>query len=199
MRKLILSMLVSLDGHTARSDGDLSWFRTDEKFEEDMLALLRSVDAVLFGRVSYQSLAEFWPTAGTEATGEAPGGFTSKAREIEFARLLNALPKVVFSRTLTETAWKPARIVSDDAAGEVARMKREAGKDLVLFAGAGLATSFMNDDLVDEYHLLVHPIVLGRGIPLFSGVQAERPLALESARSLPSGVVSLRYRRERGA
>jgi dihydrofolate reductase len=199
MRKLILSMMVSLDGHTARPDGDLSWFRTDEQFEADMLALLRSVDAILFGRVSYQALAEFWPTAGTEATGEAPGGFTSKAREIEFARLLNALPKVVFSRTLTDAAWKPARIVSDDAAGEVARMKREAGKDLVLFAGAGLATSFMNDDLVDEYRLLVHPIVLGRGIPLFSGVQAERPLALDSARSLPSGVVSLRYRRDRSA
>lgn len=198
MRKLILSMMVSLDGHTARPDGDLSWFRTDEQFEGDMLALLRSVDAILFGRVSYQSLSQFWPSAGTEATGEAPGGFTSKAREIEFARLLNALPKVVFSRTLTETAWTPARIVRD-AAGEIARMKRESGKDLVLFAGAGLATSAMNEDLVDEYHLLVHPIVLGQGIPLFRGVQAERPLALESARSLPSGVVSLRYRRERGA
>jgi dihydrofolate reductase len=199
MRKLILSMMVSLDGLTARPDGDLAWFRTDEQFEADMLALLRGVDALLFGRVSYQSLSEYWPTAGTDATGEAPGGFTSKEREIEFARLLNALPKVVFSRTLTETAWKPARIVSDDAAGEVARMKREAGKDLVVFAGAGLATSFMNDDLVDEYHLLVHPIVLGRGLPLFSRVQAERPLVLESARSLPSGVVSLRYRRDRGA
>lgn len=199
MRKIILSMMVSADGHIARPDGDLGWFRTDAEFEEEMLALLGSVDAALFGRVSYELLAQYWPSAGDTALGEAPGGFTSVERQIEFARLMNSLPKIVFSRTSrTRLDWTPARLVSD-IAGEMARLKEQPGKDLVLFAGAGIAAAFMNLDLVDEYRLMVHPIVLGQGIPLFRDVREERALALLDARTLPSGVVLLRYRRQRDA
>lgn len=196
MANMILSMMVSLDGMIARADGNLDWFRTDEEFEEEMLGLLNRVDALLFGRVSYELLSAYWPTAG-ESTDEAPGGFTSVERQIEFARLMNSTPKVVFSRTLDRAGWGPARIIKQDVAGEVARMKREAGKDLVLFAGAGIAATFMNLDLVDEYRLMVHPIALGAGIPLFGGLEQERALELTAARALPSGVVLQTYRRVR--
>jgi RibD C-terminal domain len=101
MRKLILSMMVSLDGMIARPDGDLGWFLSDGEFESEMLDLLRNVDSILLGRVSYQLLADYWPSAGTPAASEAPGGFTSRNREIAFARLMNSIPKVVYSRTLT--------------------------------------------------------------------------------------------------
>jgi hypothetical protein len=93
MRKLILSMMVSLDGSIARGDGDIEWFLTDERLEEVMLGLLRSVDAMMFGRVSYQLLAEYWPKAGTFESPDAPGGFTSDERRIEFARLMNEIPQ----------------------------------------------------------------------------------------------------------
>jgi dihydrofolate reductase len=103
MRKLILSMMVSLDGLTARPDGGLEWFRTDERFEEVMLELLGSVDAILLGRVSYQLLSQFWPTAETSDAPDNAGGFTSPERRVAFARHLNSIPKVVFSRTLSRT------------------------------------------------------------------------------------------------
>jgi dihydrofolate reductase len=89
--------------------------------------------------------------------------------------------------------------VKDDVAGEVARMKRQAKKDLVLFAGAGIAATFMNMDLIDEYRLMVHPIALGEGVPLFGGLEQVRALELASARALPSGVVRQIYRRDRSA
>jgi dihydrofolate reductase len=197
MRKVILSMMVSLDGMTARADGDLSWFLSDEAFETEMLAVLRSVDAMLFGRISYELLADYWPTAGTRTSADAPGGFTSEERELEFAQLMNSIPKIVFSRTLTQAEWGPARLIRGNVADEIATMKAQPGKDVVLFAGADLASHFMKLDLVDEYRLMVHPIVLGRGIPLFKDAGAERALKLREARTFPSGVVLLRYERDR--
>jgi dihydrofolate reductase len=197
MRRMILSMMVSLDGLTARPDGDLGWFLSDARFEDEMLSLLRGVDAMMFGRVSYQLLADYWPKAGKPGSPDAPGGFTSEARANEFARLMNSIPKVVFSRTLPEATWGPATLVRENIAEEVARMKARPGKDLVLFAGAGLASTFMNLDLVDEFRLMVHPVVLGRGIALFDKVEAELPLKLLKADTFPSGVVLLRYERDR--
>ena len=195
MRKVILSMMVSLDGSIARSDGDIGWFLTDTRFEEMMFELLRSVDAMMFGRVSYELLAQYWPTAGAPESQDAPGGFTSDERRIEFARLMNSIPKIVFSRTISDPAWGPVRVVSENIAEEVSRMKGEPGRDLVLFAGAELGAVFMNLDLVDEYRLMVHPVVLAQGIGLFAKVEAERPLRLLGAEALPCGVVLLRYER----
>ena len=199
MRKLILSIVVSADGMIARADGDISWFLTDEAYEREMFALLQRVSAMLFGRVSYQLLAEYWPKAGTPAADAAPGGFTSKEREVEFARLMNTIPKIVFSRTLSRADWGPATLIKDDAGGEVARMKEQPGNDLVLFAGANIASTFMNLDLVDEYRLLVHPILLGDGISLFKNLSAERRLKLVDAKTFPSGVALLQYERDRSS
>lgn len=195
MKKLILSMMVSLDGRTARADGDLSWFLTDGDFEREMLELLDSVDGILLGRVSYEELAEYWPSAGTPSSADAPGGFTSDEREVAFARRMNDLPKIVYSRTLADPAWGPTTVVREVRAEDVARMKREPGKDLVLFAGATLARSFVDLDLIDEYRLMVHPIVLGRGLPLFDGVDREQPLKPVRTETFGSGVVLLQYER----
>lgn len=196
MRKLILSMMVSLDNRVAGPDGDLEWFRTDGDFEVEMLELLRSVDGMLFGRVSYELLAAYWPTAGTTAE-EAPGGFTSKERQIAFAERMNTLPKIVYSRTLSDSAWGPATVVRDVRAEDVMAMKREPGKDLVLFAGATLVSAFVDLDVIDEYRLMVHPIVLGRGLPLFEGIAKERPLDPVRTKTFSSGVVLLQYERAR--
>ena len=197
MRRVILSMAISLDGMTARADGDLGWFRTDGDFELEMLDLLRSVDRILLGRVSYELLADYWPTAGTAAAQDAPGGFTSREREVAFAELMNSIPKIVYSRKLTQARWGPAAVVKEVVADDVARMKRESGKDLVLFAGANLAATFMNLDLIDEYQLLVHPVVLAEGLPLFDHVSRERALTLVRTKTFPSGVVLLQYERDR--
>lgn len=195
MKKIILSMMVSLDGFIARADGNLDFFLTDEELEDEMLALLHSVDGMLFGRVSYELMADFWPAAGTSAA-EAPGGFTSKEREIAFARLLNSIPKTVYSRTLRKAEWGPVTIAREVGAEQIARLKQQPGKDLVLFSGAHIASEFARLDLFDEYRLMVHPIVLGAGIPLFPGLTAERKLKLQRTKTFPSGVVLLEYGRD---
>lgn len=197
MRNLILSMMVSLDNRTARADGDLDWFRTDGDFEVEMLALLRNVDGILLGRVSYKQLGAYWPTAGTATADEAPGGFTSKEREVAFAERMNALPKIVYSRTMDRPSWGPATVMCEVIAEDVAKMKREADKDLVLFAGATLASAFIDLDLIDEYRLMVHPVVLGRGPRLCEDMAKEHPLRLVRTKTFSSGVALLQYRRER--
>ncbi len=195
MSKVVLPMMMSPDGRIARADGDLGWFVTDARFEERMLGLLRRVEAMMFGRVSYQLLADYWPTAGTPAAADAPGGFTSQAVAVEFARLMNSIPKIVFSRTLREAAWGPVRVVRDGIALEIRALTRRSGRDLVLFAGANLAATFMQLDLVDEYPLMVHPVVLGRGPRLVEHLAPERRLSLVEVEAMPSGVVVMRHAR----
>jgi dihydrofolate reductase len=196
MRKLILCMMTSLDGVTARPNRDLEWFLADPEFEAEMIGLLRAVDGMLFGRVAYEELAQYWPNAGTDDAADAPGGFTSRENRIEFARLMNSVPKLVVSRTLGELTWGPGRVIGGDLAETVRALKREPGRDLVLFAGASVASAFIDLDLFDEYRLLLHPIVLGQGLDLFANIRAERPLTLIEAKPYPSGVVLVRYARQ---
>jgi dihydrofolate reductase len=194
MSKLILSMMVTLDGLVAGRDGNLDWFRSDAEFETEMLSLLRNVDAMIFGRVSYELLAQYWPGAGTTSADAAPGGFTTKEREREFAHLMNTVPKIVCSRTLAAADWGPARIEREVTRASVERMKQEARKDVVLFAGATLAQSFIQLDLIDEVRLMIHPTILGEGQRLFAQT-AERKLRLTRTRALPSGVTLVQYER----
>lgn len=195
MRKLILSIAVSLDNFIARPDGNLDWFLSDSAFEEEMLTLLSSVERMFFGRKSYQLLAPYWPGAGT-AGAQAPGGFTTHEREVEFAHLMNTLPKTVFSSTLTEAAWGPVRIERQVDAAAIRTLKQQPGKDLVLFAGASLATAFAAQDLFDEYRIMIHPVLLNEGVALFGDLGAERVLQLQRTRVFPSGVALLQYGRQ---
>jgi dihydrofolate reductase len=192
-------MMTSLDGLVARENRDLEWFLADPEFEAEMIQLLRSVDAMLFGRVAYQELAQFWPTAGTADPKHAPGGFTSDENRIEFARLMNSVPKLVLSRTLNRLEWGPGRVIRGDLKEEVNALKREPGRDLVFFAGAQSAVELIKLDALDAYTLLVHPIVLGRGLSLFADLPEERALTLEDTRTFPCGVVRLRYVRASAA
>jgi dihydrofolate reductase len=197
MRKLSLSIITTLDGQVARQNRDLDWFLADPEFEGDMLDLLRSVDGMLFGRIAYEELAQFWPTAGTSSPGQAPGGFTSDANRIEFARLMNSIPKLVLSRTLKHLHWGPGRVIGGDLAAEIDALKREPGRDLVLFAGASAASTCIELDLLDEYLLYVHPLILGQGLSLFHQVRSERALELVQSKAYPCGVVHLHYVRKR--
>jgi dihydrofolate reductase len=190
-------MMTSLDGLVARENRDLEWFLADPEFEAEMIALLRSVDGMLFGRVAYQELAQFWPTAGTADPKSAPGGFTSDANRIEFARLMNSVPKLVISRTLESVEWGPGRVLRADLKQEIDTLKREPGRDLVFFAGAKSAAALIQLDAFEEYTLLVHPIVLGKGLSLFANLPEERKLELRDTRTFPCGVVRLRYTRAR--
>jgi len=145
--------------------------------------------AFLNGRVTYERMARFWPTADTIPSSTGP--------MVEFARIWRDMPKIVFSRTLERADWNTT-VVRDVIAEEIQELKAQPGGDLVL-GGADLAAAFMRHDLIDEYRLYVHPIVLGQGKPLFQPSDTKINLRLAESRTFGNGVVLLRYQRPDGA
>jgi dihydrofolate reductase len=173
MRKLILQLAVSLDGYIEGPNGEFDWCFTDQDY--GMSDFFRRIDSVFYGRKSYE-LAEAMPEPAEDSGMPA----------------FPPLKQYVFSRTLAQV--KPGAIlISGDIEMEVNRVKNEPGKDIWLFGGANLTTSLLNLDLVDEISLAVHPVILGGGKPLFTGINNRLVLELLSSKSYSSGLVMLTY------
>jgi dihydrofolate reductase len=187
MRNVILLMHVSLDGFVARPNGDLDWIRFDDQLVDDVAALTATADTALFGRVTYQMMEGYWPTAA-----ESPA---ATKHDIEHAHWVNNAPKIVFSRNLEHVEWANSRIVRDHIPEEIARLKQQPGKHLLMIGSTATAHTFMQFGLIDEYRLNVNPVVLGSGIPLFAGLQHPIDLQLVHAKTYTSGVVGLHYQK----
>jgi dihydrofolate reductase len=180
--KIILMMSVSLDGFFEGPDREIGWHRVDEEVHAHFNERLRGMAAFADGRITYELMADYWPTA--DADPDAP------AAVAEFAGIWRDVPKYVYSRTLKEAGWNTT-IIPEFSVEGVREIKERAGGDIAL-GGAELAGHFMRHGLVDEYSLYVHPVVLGRGRPLFpSGVGLD--LRLAETRTFGNGVVLLRY------
>lgn len=184
MRRLIASTFLSLDGFTVGQNEDMGWVMNNFNEEMGKYAgdLMSSMDAILLGRVTYQIMINFWP-ANTEAT--APG-----------ADKMNNTPKVVFSRTLDKADWgkyKNVRVVKDNVAQEIAKLKQQPGKNMVIYGSANLVQGLTRLGLIDEYQILVHPILLGAGKPLFAGLSQPVNLKLTKSETYRNGVVVLYY------
>jgi dihydrofolate reductase len=187
MRKLFLSIMVSLDGFASGPDGELAWIEVeDPELEQHMLTnVLQTIDTQIFGRVAYELLAGYWPHAESEPASDG---------EREQAKLVNSIPKLVLSRGSGPLTWGPATRLNGDIAGQIKALKREPGKDIALFAGPETASVFMKLDLIDEYRIMVYPVVLGAGRSPFPAPADRLDLKLEEAKTfLQSGVVILRY------
>ncbi|GAB2681656.1 dihydrofolate reductase family protein [Nocardia goodfellowii] len=187
MRELILQMMVSVDGMAEGPGGNLDWIEVDDADLDLYLAeLMDSVTAQIFGRVSYELLGQYWPDAERNPT--TPG-------DKMLAPKVNGLPKLVVSRQEPELPWQPATRIGGDLAEEIAALKDQPGRPLILFAGIGTAQEFIRLNLIDEYRLLVFPVVLGGGRALFAGDDLRRDLRLmETVPFQKSGVVLHRYR-----
>jgi dihydrofolate reductase len=169
-RRLFVSMLVSLDGYIEGPDRELDWFEDgDPQFEQYCEEMIDSVGLALYGRRAYEMMLSYWP--GAEASPRAP-------QELAFARKMNALPKVVLSRTLERAEWQNTRVIKEDVAEEIAELKRQPGKPIVAWAGASLVSTLASLGLVDEYRLIVHPVLLGGGTPMFQDLETRRRLRL---------------------
>jgi dihydrofolate reductase len=179
MRRLFVSNLMSLDGFFEGPNGEFDWPVVEEEFLGYAREMLRTVDTILFGRRTYLHMAAYWPTAPRD----------------EIAEQMNSLRKVVFSRTLEQAQWNNSHLVRGDAAGEVARLKRESGKDLVILGSASLASSLLKANLIDEYRVILEPVVLGSGHPLFESIDERIRMKLTDSRVLGTGVVVLYYQR----
>jgi dihydrofolate reductase len=182
-RKIIQFMSVSLDGYMEGPDRDIGWHRVDEELFDHMIEVLRPMGAFLEGRVSYQLMADFWPTADQE-----PG---ATAANTEFARIWREMPKIVYSRTLDHADWN-STVVREVVPQEVRALKAQPGGDLVL-GGADLGAAFRELGLVDEYRIYVHPVLIGRGKPMFRPSDLLIPLRLTGTHAFGNGVVLLRY------
>ncbi len=184
MRKVIASVFVTLDGYMVGPNEDMSWVTNN--FSEEMGTyagdLMSSMDTILLGRVTYEIMTNAWP-AQTEAT--APG-----------ADKMNTSPKIIFSKSLAKAEWgkwNNARVVKDNTAGEIARLKQLPGKDMVIYGSANLVQGFTQLGLIDEYQLLVHPLVLGGGKRLWSDLGHPVNLNLLRTQAFKNGVVVLYY------
>jgi dihydrofolate reductase len=186
MRKVVVTEFVSLDGVMEDPGGaegfehggwtipywgdDIGTFKQDELFASD---------ALLLGRVTYEGFAAAWP---------------SQTDEVGFADRMNGLPKYVVSTTLDKAEWNNSTIIKGDVAEEVARLKQQPGQDILVAGSAALARTLQQHGLVDEYRLLVYPVVLGSGKRLFGDAGAMTKLTLVEAKPFDSGVVALTYR-----
>lgn len=191
MGRLILSMFVTLDGYVAGPDGDLSWFAEveDEELDGQMAGMLGDADALLLGRSTYDMFTTYWPSVDTDAPGP----------EATIARYLNELPKLVATTRPASLDWGPAEALGgDELAAQVAQAKGNLERSLVLFGGASTARPLIDADVVDEYLIVVNPLLLGAGQRLFGDGGVQRRLALVDVRSFAaSGAVRLRYERAR--
>jgi dihydrofolate reductase len=181
MRKLVLQMGVSLDGLVARAGrhGAGGWGLPpeDPALKQRKLDWLRDTGLHLMGRKTYEEMAQAWPTS-----------------DDAYAAPMNDIPKVVFSTTLEHADWAETRIASGDLADEIAELKREPGKDMTAWGGATFAQSLIRLGLVDEYRLVLQPVVLGDGLPLVNGLAAPLRLELLDAQTYETGAALHIYR-----
>lgn len=185
VRKIIYHSGGSLDGFIERPDRDISWHRVDTELLQHMNDTLGPAGAFLSGRVTHQLMADYWPTADAD-----PGCPPTTA---EFAGIWREKPKIVFSRTLMAADWNTT-IMRDVAVDEIMALKDQPGADMVL-SGSDLATTFRRLDLIDEYRVYVHPVLIGRGKPMFQPVTGTTDLRLVDTHVFGNGVVQLRYAR----
>jgi dihydrofolate reductase len=184
MRKLIFSMNTTLDGFIAGPNGELDWGIADEEVHDYYTAQLESTDYILLGRGVFEALEGYWPTA------EENSSLTKS--DIAFARAINSVHKIVFSRTLDYNGWN-TRVVKDNIAEEVSKLKQESGKDLYLTCGPDLLSTFIKYGLIDEYKLLVFPVAIGRGNALFGAIDDLVRLKLLSTKVFDVGAVLHHY------
>jgi dihydrofolate reductase len=184
MRKVIYSIM-SLDGFIEGPNRELDWVIIDEELHKYVNDQEGAIDTHLYGRRTYEVMVNFWPTADTNPS--APEFV------VEYARIWRNMHKIVFSKTL-ERVEGSARLVRDNIAEEVAKLKEQPGKDLAV-AGAEIASTFMRLGLIDEYWLYIHPVLLGGGTPVFRALDDAISLRLVETRTFGSGVVLLRYQR----
>lgn len=181
MRKVIFFMLTSLDGYFEGLDRDINWHNVDDEFNEFAIKQTGEFGMLLFGRVTYELMASYWPTEA------------AKRDDPIVAGLMNSLPKIVFSKTLEKTDWENTRLVKNNYIEEISKLKQQSGKDIAIFGSSDLTVTLMEHGLVDEYRIMINPIVLGNGKPLFKGVKHKINLKLMNTKTFKSGNVLLYY------
>ena len=181
MRKLYVFNMVTLDGYFEGPNREIDWHNVDEEFNEFAIQEINTRDLLLFGRVTYELMASYWPTP--DALKNDP----------IVANAMNSIPKIVFSKTLKKAEWNNTRLVKENVVQEISRLKQLPGKEIAIFGSSDLAVSLIPHGLIDEVRVMVNPVVLGKGKPLFKGIREKLNLKLLKTKVFESGNVLLYY------
>lgn len=181
MVKIFEFNMMSLDGFFARSNGDLDWHNVDNEFGDFAVRQLHETSRIIFGRVTYEMMACFWPFS------------SAKKADPVVAALMNKLPKTVVSKTLKTVLWNNSSLVQNNIKQEILKLKESSAKDIAVFGSSKLSVSMIRMGLIDELRIMVNPVVLGSGIPLFGGIEHQLDMKLVSTKPFKSGNVLLTY------
>jgi dihydrofolate reductase len=181
MRKIFAFLMASLDGYHETKDGDLSWHDVDGEFHEFAVEQLDEADTLLFGRKTYEGMAEFW---------QSPIALDVNPATTE---RMNGYAKIVVSRTLVSAGWAPSTLISDDVPAHLTKIKEQRGKDIALLGSSELTASLLGTGVIDEVRIMVIPVVLGSGHPILAGAD-QTQLELVRIRQFASGNILLTYK-----
>ena len=185
MRKVVLFMHVSLDGFVAMPSGEIDWVLIgEEMFDYASMQTNRS-DLALYGRVTYELMDSYWPTAAYKPD--------ATRHDIEHSTWYNNVRKIIASKTMKGDGLENTTIISENLSTEIRKLKKETGKDIVMFGSPSTAHSLMEENVIDDYWLFINPILLGQGIPLFKNFKHIVKLKLLESKTFTSGVVCLHY------
>ena len=190
MRKVISFMHISLDGFVAGPNGELDWVKVDQEIFDYVGKRINGGNTALYGRVTYQMMESYWPTAGDKPN--------ASQHDIEHSKWYKKVHKVVLSKTMKDTGLTNTTIISDNLPDRVNKIKQQPGEDILLFGSPTATHSLLQLNLIDGFWLFVNPIILGRGIPLFTDISDKIKLKLlPSTRQFTCGVTELNYTVER--
>jgi len=184
MKKLIAFNHISIDGYFVDINGDMGWAHSDKNDEEWNAFVANNAQGggiLLFGRITYELMTRYWPTPA------------AASHDPSVAERMNAMPKVVFSRTLEKASWNNTRLVKSALVDEIRQMKQESGEGIAIIGSGTIVSQLAQEGLIDEYQIVVNPIILGKGRTMFEGIKEKRPLKFTNSRTFHNGNVFLCY------
>lgn len=187
MKNVVQFVHTSLDGFVAGPQGEIDWVIVNDEIFDFVKRLTDNTDMALYGRVTYEMMEGYWPTAGDQPN--------ASRHDIEHSKWYNNIPKVVLSRTMAGKTLANTQIISEHIADEINRIKQGEGKNILIFGSPSASHTLMAEGLVDGYWLFVNPILLGQGIPVFKNIKDQAALTLVESHVFSSGVIALHYLR----
>jgi dihydrofolate reductase len=185
MRKLVSFMHISLDGFVTNAKGEMSWINIDQEMFDLAKERTMAADIALYGRVTYELMESYWPTAADQPN--------ATKHDFEHSAWYTRVSKIVPSRTMKGPVPKNTTIISENLADKIIKLKKEDGKEIIMFGSPSIVNELTAENLIDEYWLFVNPILLGGGNSLFKPFNQSIYLKLISSQTFPSGVVCLHY------
>ncbi|MBK7036670.1 MAG: dihydrofolate reductase family protein [Bacteroidetes bacterium] len=185
MRKIISFMHISLDGFVAGPNGEMDWIKVNEEIFDHVGKRISQGDTSLYGRVTYEMMENYWPTAADKPT--------ASNHDIQHSKWYKKVHKVVLSKTMNDEGLNNTKIISDNLTERINEIKQQTGEDILLFGSPTATHSLMQLNLIDGYWLFVNPVILGRGIPLFIDIKEKIKLNLLTTRQFDCGVTELNY------